>query len=407
MKRILATLTLLTLIVTAAALAGRTDAPAVERALSSNPGEAAAAIAELRAEGQAGVDALAAAGARLTRKEDVASFRAALDRVCRQRDCYASHLYWYTDLIEATVAARTQNKPILSLRLLGNLDDELSCANSRFFRTTLYADPRISRVLRDKFILHWSSERPVPRVTIDFGDGRKLCSTITGNSAHYLLDATGRPLDVVPGLYAPDAFLWQLNDLLALGKESPSDDALHQYHAWKFNTALNKREAELLRVAVPLPPAKGGSNRIYASKAASLAMTKGVLEMPLLRDLGQPVQQVLDTTWKKMAASRVSRVSFDSAAIALMRDKTPSFTAKMLARLQESVAEDTLRNEYDLHLRIHQWLATSRQPLSFDTLNKRVYADLFLTPRTDPWLGLLQEDAFPAIEGGGVVGASK
>lgn len=407
MKRTLAALTLLTLIVTAAALAGKTDAPAVERALSSNRGEADAAIAELRAEGQAGVDALAVAGARLTHKEDVARFRAALDRVCRQRDCYTSHLYWYTDLIEATVAARAQNKPILSLRLLGNLDDELSCANSRFFRTTLYADPRISRVLRDKFILHWSSERPVPRVTIDFGDGRKLCSTITGNSAHYLLDATGRPLDVVPGLYAPDAFLWQLNDLLSLGNESPSDAALHDYHARKFNTALDKREAELLRVAAPLPSSKGVSNRIYASKAAPIATTKGILEVPLLRDLGQPVQPVVDAVWKKMAASRVARVSFDPAAIALMRDKTPSFTPKMLARLQESVAEDTLRNEYDLHLRIHQWFATSRQPLSFDRLNQRVYAELFLTPRTDPWLGLLQEDAFPAIEGGGVVGASK
>src|SRR4051794_12728476 len=251
MKRTLAALTLLTLIIAAAALAGRTDRPAVDRALSSNPSEADAAIAELRAQGQAGVDALAAAGAQLTKKGDVARFRAALDRVCRQRDCYASHLYWHTDLIEATVAARAQHKPILSLRLLGNLDDELSCANSRFFRTTLYADPRISRVLRDKFILHWSSERPVPRVTIDFGDGRKLCSTITGNSAHYLLDATGRPLDVVPGLYAPDAFLWQLNDLLALGKESPDDAALHEYHARKFNTASDKREAELLRVVGP------------------------------------------------------------------------------------------------------------------------------------------------------------
>lgn len=407
MKRILLALTLLTLIVTAAALAGKTDAPAVERALSSNTGEADAAIAELRAQGQAGVDALAAAGARLTRKEDVVRFRAALDRVCRQRDCYTSHLYWHTDLIEATVAAHAQHKPILSLRLLGNLDDELSCANSRFFRTTLYSDPRISRVLRDKFILHWSSERPVPRVTIDFGDGRKLCSTITGNSAHYLLDATGRPLDVVPGLYAPDAFLWQLNDLLSLGKASPIEAALRDYHARKFNTAMDKREAELQRTSAPRPVAKRTSYRIDAAMASSLAMTKGILETPLLRDLGQPVKPLLDGTWKSMAASRVAKVSFDPAAIALIRDKTPSFTPKMLARLQESVAEDTLRNEYDLHLRIHQWFATSRQPLSFDRLNQRVYAELFLTPRTDPWLGLLQEDAFPAIEGGGVVGASK
>ena len=75
--------------------------------------------------------------------------------------------------------------------MLGKLTDEFSCANSRFFRTALYANKEISDYLRDNFVLHWQSVRPVPRVTVDFGDGRKLERTITGNSAHYVLDAAG------------------------------------------------------------------------------------------------------------------------------------------------------------------------------------------------------------------------
>ncbi len=55
-------------------------------------------------------------------------------------------------------------------------------------------------------MLHWQSVRPVPRVTIDFGDGRKLERTLTGNSAHYVLASDGTPLDVLPGLYSPLAF---------------------------------------------------------------------------------------------------------------------------------------------------------------------------------------------------------
>jgi hypothetical protein len=49
-------------------------------------------------------------------------------------------------------------------------------------------------------------------------------------------------------------------------------------------------------------------------------------------------------------------------------------------------AEDTVRNEYLFHSRIHQWLA---EPVTHDveTLNRRIYAELFLTPETDPWLG--------------------
>ena len=45
----------------------------------------------------------------------------ALDTVAMQKDAYASHLYWYTDIEEAKRIAKVKNKPILTLRLLGNL----------------------------------------------------------------------------------------------------------------------------------------------------------------------------------------------------------------------------------------------------------------------------------------------
>jgi len=123
------------------------------------------------------------------------------------RDAWAAGLYWYTDLDEAKAAAKRENKPIVSLRMLGRLDADLSCANSRFFRTTLYPDPRVNSLLREKFIMHWSSERPVPVVTVDFGDGRTMKRTVTGNSIHYVLDSNGRPLDALPGLYSSAEFI--------------------------------------------------------------------------------------------------------------------------------------------------------------------------------------------------------
>ena len=120
-----------------------------------------------------------------------------LDAVCAQRDCAASGLYWYTDLDLARAKARRAGKPILSLRLLGHLDEDVWCANSRFFRTVSTRIPGV-RELRDRFVLHWASERPVPRLSIDFGDGRRLEGTITGNSVHYVLDSRGRVVDA-PG----------------------------------------------------------------------------------------------------------------------------------------------------------------------------------------------------------------
>src|SRR5436309_870606 len=97
-----------------------------------------------------------------------------LDRVCAQKDTHTSLLYWHTELPAAMAEARRTARPILSLRLLGRLDEELSCANSRFFRKLLYPEGRINQRLRQDFVLHWQSVRPVPRVTIDFGDGRSI-----------------------------------------------------------------------------------------------------------------------------------------------------------------------------------------------------------------------------------------
>ena len=131
---------------------------------------------------------------------------AQLNRAGHAFDNGESRLFWFTDLDAARAQAGRENKPILSLRLLGNLSDELSCANSRLFRVLLYPNAEINRQLRENFVLHWSSERSVPVATIDMGDGRILKRTLTGNSAHYLLNADGTPLDVLPGLYAPAEF---------------------------------------------------------------------------------------------------------------------------------------------------------------------------------------------------------
>jgi hypothetical protein len=182
-----------------------------------------------------------------------------LDRVCAQKDAHTALLYWFTDLDAAVAEARRRNRPILSLRLLGRLDEELSCANSRFFRKLLY--PQLHQLLREKFVLHWQSVRPVPRVTIDFGDGRRLERTLTGNSVHLVLDRYGRAVDALPGLFDVETFRELLEDAHAI--------------------AMADRETIAARHARAKRRPRGPVPRALA--ASLLAPTKHLVEAPVLR----------------------------------------------------------------------------------------------------------------------------
>jgi hypothetical protein len=69
----------------------------------------------------------------------------------------------------------------------------------------------------------------------------------------------------------------------------------------------------------------------------------------------------------------------------------------MLRQLQFSVAEDSVRNEYQLHRQIHEWLSNA-QYTDVEALNTRVYSQLFLAPLDDPWYGLKPAFAYSAID---------
>jgi hypothetical protein len=345
-------------------------------------------------------------------------FRKALDSLCRQRDCHASQLYWYTDLNQAKVAAQASGKPILSLRLLGQLDQELSCANSRFFRIALYPNAEISQVLRDRFILHWESVRPVPKVTVDFGDGRKLERTVTGNSIHYILDASGQPIEAIPGLYGPQAFLKHLlaaeTAAQAYRQSSNGGAFLRQYHRDRLTQLEQQWTSDLrtLGVTIPLRPIASIAGPVGAELAAQRAMTKSGVEAPLvssLRNLSTLAEITDRPAWEKLAESYREDTVLDNRSINLIRAKQigqgseQGFKA-LIQKFESSIALDTVRNEYLFHSQLHRWFMEGATTQSVNQLNDRVYAELFLTPNTDPWLGLAPTDVYSAIEKDGVVG---
>ena len=337
--------------------------------------------------------------------QERAALEAQLDKACAQRDCVTSRLSWYTDLEEAQRAAAELRRPIISLHLLGRLDEELSCANSRFFRTMLYSDPSISQLLRDEFVLHWHSVRPVPRITIDFGDGRKIQQTITGNSVHYLLASNGQVLDALPGLHSPAAFREQLKEWVRLDQSDRKD--LARYHEARANAATKRWRELSARTGIAIKtPNRDDSKIVYSAVLSSrAAMTKAAPERPLFAqiDMGSSLRMLRPDQWEALGESERGDVVFSPESIELIRRKQFSDgqphaaeMAVLLANLRRLVASDTVFNQIELHRQIHSWFAWD-QVDDLYSLNEAIYAELFLTPSDDPWMGLRTPTVFTAI----------
>jgi len=417
----------------------------VDDAIHGNSTDKQAAIGRLREMGPPGLERLMTRLRQLEQQlaaqpdnsalsEAIKALDQSIEQVGGAKYCRQSGLYWYTDLEQAKGAAQATGKPILALRMLGNLTDDFSCANSRFFRATLYANTEISKHLRENFILTWKSVRPVPKVTIDFGDGRKLERTLTGNSIHYILTPDGQVVDALPGLYGPGAFLALVTQAGNLARELaalPPEQRtarLAVSHRNALGEIAQRWQADLesAQVALARPEQPAGQQAPYptAKTAVVVARSKADVELPVLVALQSQVagleQRTTDELWEQIARLHEVDAVLDEAARRLVATHRPTAVQagrlamtkrvvedpllRLVRNLQRSISLDTVKNEYTLHHKLHAWLANA--PVlaqNVDTLNERVYAELFLTPSSDPWLGLAPPDVYTALPNNGIM----
>jgi hypothetical protein len=177
-------------------------------------------------------------------------------------------------------------------------------------------------------------------------------------------------------------------------------------------------------VTTTLAPKKGTPTALHAARAAT---AKTMVDLNIVRALAPRVAQLkastTDDAWARIAAlpAHAEDAKLDEGSRALVRTKLPAAAdagrlamakrrvedplVRLVANFERSIAEDTVRNEYGFHRTIHEWFA-GRLPetaaADVSRLNEKVYAELFLTPSSDPWLGLVPSDAYSALEGDGV-----
>ncbi len=305
-----------------------------------------------------------------------------LDLIAGQKQARACNLYWYKSFAVARAKSIELKRPIISLRLLGHLDEDFSCANSRFFRRILYTNPQLADLLRQQFILHWEPVRDVPVATIDFGNGRKLQQPIIGNSVHLAVSGEGRVIDALPGLVTPTEFMHWARSILELHNMCLSlsaTDFQQHLQLWHRNRAQQRRQQSDLTIRVD-------------QKVSDL--------------------NPLDPRWK-VAAKQMQLTAKRSAALPLEK-ATPTAAAAMrtaplkmaaelpLFRMVDSLApraeEDSFFNLYGLQPKLDDWYAGDLTTGDYEKLTDRIYEQLFLMPLDDPWLGLSPADRSFALD---------
>jgi hypothetical protein len=253
-----------------------------------------------------------------------------------------------------------------------------------------------------------------------------MVRTITGNSAHYVVTADGLVIDALPGMVGPRLFLdWieRMDQLFQEAAKLPNpteaSEVMRQYHS-RFGSpalvaSLNSNDAanQVERNSNPIASSNGQEKNAINVEKIRLTASKGVFEQPMVKQVA-PGQTNINAIAKRIESfnhpDSSAVVDLSSASIALIAAENTKATNqakesdsmnRLLANFKQTIADDEKQNEQVFHKTIHGWLAETPQ-IDLETLNNRIYEQLFEMPSDDPWLGLASSDYYSGLCRGGL-----
>jgi hypothetical protein len=236
----------------------------------------------------------------------------------------------------------------------------------------LFSREDVSNYINQNFEAAWEMVRPVPIVRIDFGNGRTATRTLHGNVASYVCARDGQVMDILPGIYQPAAYTAALEPPRALTGVHP--DRRPQY--WQD---YHRDRAQALRN----PPAPVAPR--VAQAPPRLDRGKGSFERPL-------EMQVLQARMAEQLARAALAANRGPNGAAAPR---PRNAAELAA--WQPLAADTLLNETERRLQIHDRLAATVGAVRPEQIKTWLYRDVLHADLDDPFMGL-GDDMFADFE---------
>ncbi len=218
----------------------------------------------------------------------------------------------------------------------------------------LFSSDGVAQYINENFEPVWESVRPVPLVTIDFGNGHTITRTLNGNIATQVCTADGQVLDILPGVYTAEVYRKQLEQLVLL----------HQY----------VMAARIGRPDVRL--------KDYHEQQASL-LGKNQPRAVFMQIEGGPSILGIERTVQLVVGGRSNR------GVARRVEATPPVPPSDKLAGWKELAEDTRINETVRRLQIHRKLAESGKVQPRD-ITKWLYKEILKADLDDPYLGLTE-----------------
>lgn len=248
----------------------------------------------------------------------------------------------------------------------------------------MFSDERVRELLNNQVIVSWEMVRAVPKVKIDFGDGRVLERTLKGNTVLYLCKPDGTVIDAYPGIYTPEDFIRELQKGLDILQADSKPDLAAWHKSQIGQLATNEFQRMTLSKAVvetPLLNALGLRGKRFSG------------ETPLgdnaeIRwdDTQESMQQAFRNLAKRLEDMSEQPMNGQKARWEVVGTQSASLSPEEAGK--QAVLLDSRTNLQFVRPAVHLLLATYQKPPTPAGLKEPLFKQLLHIDIDDPYLGL-------------------
>ncbi len=220
------------------------------------------------------------------------------------------------------------------------------------------SDPEVIKLLSTEVIPVWESVGPVPKVTIELGNGRKLERTLGGNIITYIVSADGAVYDAYPGVYTPWDYLTEIQKTLNFVKQTPEPSKIISWHRDQFSD-------------------------LVASEQYRTTFSKALVESPLLKALKiGPAKNFTEKGNFRDISKEPATVQQLSAALLNYQSDDPQEIGRRVVEV------DSANNVKLMRPAVHALYSNLESLPKVNVFRDIIYKQLLHIPLDDPYLGL-------------------